>query len=43
MKFKAIKLNGKYAVVNGQGYVAEDEIETLNEAKKIAKWINENN
>jgi hypothetical protein len=43
MKFKAIKFNRKYAVANAQGYIAEDEIETLKEAKKIAKWINQNN
>ncbi len=43
MKFKAIELNGKFAVVSKCGYVADDEIETLKEAKKIAKWMTENN
>jgi hypothetical protein len=32
-----------WIVVNGSGYIAEDGIASEAEAKRVAKWINENN
>lgn len=32
-----------WIVVNANGYIAEDGIATEKEAKRIAKWMNENN